>query len=645
MNNNDFEFISSKFEEEGIKAPESLSAENIINGFDKKNVNNIVKINKNKRGVKSFVAVAACIALVITSVAIGGKYLREPVKVNEPVNTASDVKLEGITYFSSYDELEKTIKEIAPDERNIIEKGLGTITNNFSKSADAVSEESAADGLSAPSSASSFAKTNTQVEAVDEADIIKTDGKYIYYLTDDENRTIRIYSADKGETKLVSTIEISDKNDRFFHEMYINGDKLIAIGSYTESKDDYELNTFLNIYDISDRKEPELVKEYAQSGAYSTSRMYGSCVYLISNYAKFYYKKGFIPYVYCDGEKGDLPVENICAVEECKSTNYAVIGAVSLDGKTSKQNTKAVLGVSEDVYCNEKNLYLTGVNYNYGEACDDNYEKTQIIKYSFDKTKVELKASGKVKGYINNQFSLDEKDGKLRVATTASNWENGNEKNYLFIFDEKLEKIGEVTGFAKGEQIKAVRYLGDTAYVITFEQTDPLFVIDLSDPKNPEIKGEVKIDGFSSSLTPVDENTLLGIGYSTKVNEYGGVQTNGLKLVVFDISDKEHPKTLSEKELINRDSPVQYNHKALCINRDRGYFAIPYYSYNDYGDDDSEVENAHNSVGIVRVNNGKIEFTELDCGKEDEVARCTYIDDYLYAVLSESGEIQSFNIK
>ena len=627
MKNNDFDFIASAFEEENIKAPESLSAENVIKKFDSKNVNNIVKIKSNKRGLRVAVAAVACFAVVITSLAVGNRvYKNKVIEANRPAVTETQ-ELDGIVRFESYDEVRKTLKDMMPKDNY---NGFG-VFKNFEKGAELAATEEAADG--ALTNSASFGKTNTQVASVDEADIIKTDGKYIYYLSDEDYTEIRIYSADNGKTKLVSTIKAPKKDDSLFDEMYLSGDKLVTIGYCRNNGENPK--TFVNIYSIKNAEKPELLSEYTQSGSYSTSRLYDGCVYVISNQYCYQYKKDCIPYVCCGDVEEQLPVENICAVEGSTRPSYAVIGAVSLDGKSKKQDTKAILGVSENVYCNEKNLYLAGTEYNENYYTDGG--KTQLIKYSFNKTKVELKASATVKGTVNDQFSLDEKDGNLRIATTARDWDNGKDKNYLFILDENLNKTGEVTGFARGEHIEAVRYIGDTAYVITFEQTDPLFIINLSDPKKPEITGEVKIDGFSSSLTPVDENTLLGIGYSTKENEFGGIQTNGLKFVLFDISNKNNPKVLSEKELDDCESPVQSDHKALCINRDKGYFAVPFYNYGDDG--------ADNSIAVIRANNGKLETTELDCGKTDYIERCTYIGDYLYAVCNESGEVLSFNVK
>ena len=313
-----------------------------------------------------------------------------------------------------------------------------------------------------------------------------------------------------------------------------------------------------------------------------------------------------------------------------------------------------MLGSGDKLYCNEENLYLATTDFKSGSMFASGY--TRLVKFSLNKTKIKLTACGEVRGTVNDQFSLDEKDGKLRIATTVSRAAEGvTDVNFLYILDEKLKQIGEVSGFATNEHIEAVRYIGNTAYVITFERTDPLFVIDLSDPKKPKITGEVKIDGFSSSLTPVDENTLLGIGYSTITNYSGGVQTNGLKIVLFDISDKNRPKVISEKELTDCSSPAQENHKAIVINRKKGYFAIP---INDY--------NGNSSVGIIKIDGRGFIFSALDSKKnfdpkdyydfgeyddyvpynDVEMTRCTYIGDFVYALYTQEDEtLEAFEVK
>ena len=290
---------------------------------------------------------------------------------------------------------------------------------------------------------------------------------------------------------------------------------------------------------------------------------------------------------------------------------------------------------------NENHLYVAGTTWSRGS--DGEY--TELVKYSLNGAEIALESAAKVVGIVNDQFSLDEKDGNLRIATTS--YDGNKNINNLFVLDEHLEEIGRVTGFAEDEHIKAVRYIGDTAYVITYVQTDPLFVIDLSNPAKPVITGEVKIDGFSSSLTPVDENTLLGIGYGTYTYEYEGEEfttAGGVKLALFDISDNSNPQVLDEFTVADSYSAAQETHKAIVHNTDKEYYAIPLivedYNYYYYNRQDNPYASG---ALVIRVQDGKISADNLKADVSAE--RCTYIDDYLYVLSDDTTDIYSFEVQ
>ena len=245
---------------------------------------------------------------------------------------------------------------------------------------------------------------------------------------------------------------------------------------------------------------------------------------------------------------------------------------------------------------------------------------------------------------MNNQYSLDESGGNLRVATTSYDREY-NDTNHLFILDKNLKQLGSVKDFAQNETIRAVRYINDTAYVITYMETDPLFVIDLSNPSNPQMKGEVKISGFSTMLVPVDDHTLLGIGYHTNDASSEGIDwntQNALKLVTFDVTDMSSPKVLDTKIFPNCSSEVQYNPKALLVNFERGDYSIPYnyskdFEYTDGAYRDSETPESRCGLINFRIDGGKInviqDYTSKKFTKEyDDVTRCVYIGDYMYLI-------------
>jgi uncharacterized secreted protein with C-terminal beta-propeller domain len=636
MKNNDFDFIKDKFENEGVSAPEELSEESIRARLEKgTSADNIIKFKpNNKRFFKGAVSIAAAIALVVVSLSVANHYNNKITDNNE--NQPSVQSGEDILYFSSYDEIDKLMKERLSDSDKFYYGSK--YSRNFAKSGDEIVEESASDGATTASSAPSHSETYKQVDAVDEADIVKTDGKYIYVIRDNEQSEVIIFSADNGKTEKVSTIKLKENN--WGKEMFISGKTLVVISTVDgyNKKGNFSSSTLVCTYDISNKEKPKKEYEYTQSGYYTSSRMLGGCVYIVSDHSSFYYYKDYaVPCTATNG--GDyekLAPNDICAVKDSESAGYTVIGAVDItNGKNASSKTKAIIGCAQDIYCNENNLYVAGVNYEHQSYGYSGYylPQTTIVKYSFDKTEIKLAATGKVEGNINNQFSMDEKDGYFRIATTTLS-KSGKDINVLYVLDKKLSEVGRVDGFAKNEHIEAVRFIGDMAYVITYERTDPLFIIDLSNPKAPQILGEVKISGFSTMLVPIDEKTLLGIGYATEESEFGEA-TSGLKLALFDISNPASPKVIDAKELNDTDSPVQDNHKALVVNSEKNYFAIPAW-YDDY---------ANSGALVFNAKNGKINILEKFASKKiAEPDRCVYIGNYIYVVDTYEGIIDSFEL-
>ena len=481
MKNNDFDFIKDKMENEGVSAPEELSEESIRARLEKgTSADNIIKFKpNNKRFFKGAVSIAAAIALVVVSLSVANHYNNKITDNNGHMTGDGSLSYnDEIVYFTSYDEIDKLMKDRLSDSDKFYYGSK--YSRNFAKSGDEIVEESAADGaLSNSSSAPSHSETYKQVDAVDEADIVKTDGKYIYVIRDNEQSEVIIFSADNGKTEKVSTIKL--KENSWGKEMFISGDTLVVISTLDgyNKKGNFSSSTLVCTYDISNKEKPNKEYEYTQSGYYTSSRMLGGCVYIVSDHSSFYYYKDYaVPCTATNG--GDyekLAPADICAVKDSESAGYTVIGAVDItNGKNASSKTKAIIGCAQDIYCNENNLYVAGVNYEHQSYGYSGYylPQTTIVKYSFDKTEIKLAATGKVEGNINNQFSMDEKDGYFRIATTTQS-KSGKDINVLYVLDEKLSKVGKVDGFAKNEHIEAVRFIGDMAYVITYERTDPLF--------------------------------------------------------------------------------------------------------------------------------------------------------------------------
>lgn len=645
----DRDYIKAMFDSDGIKAPESLSEENMLamleaaEAAEAKETEQQSKwepakpaAEKKRETWKPYLSrwAAVAAAAVIALFGISGLF-----DILGPAPDTSAVGDELYT-FKSTREIDKVLRGME----------LELLDGDMAESADAPAE-SAEKAYGAESSSAvgstNHSETYLQVEDVDEADIVKTDGKYIYYVNTD--REVVILEAKDGKTKKLSTIGNSGV-ENYIHDIYLKGDKLITVGKYYKNGSD-EGASGIVVYDISDRTDPEVLYDFSQTGDILSSRMVGDYVYLVTN--DWVYKgQRSVPMCGTYDSLNSIGADDICCVPEPHSTSYIVLSAIDVSsGTKGKSRTKAVLGASEEIYCNDHNLYVTSAEYDNGTGT----YYTRIVRAALSGTDVKFNKTARVRGYAVNQFAMDEKDGYFRIATTSDR--DGMDVNNIFVLDSDLKEVGSVTGFARNESIKSVRYFGDRAYVITYKAIDPLFIIDLSDPKDPEIEGEVMIDGFSTLLVPAGEGKLLGIGHATGDNGYGGEFENGLKIVLFDISDPSEPKILDSKEFEDMSSFAQSDHHALTINKEDGWFAIPYeiYRYNDWpegGDiiieDDAEivedepfVEEMHEAGILVFTANDK--FGSIDQHRLDaaQLFRSVYIGEWVYA-LDAKGDVYSF---
>ena len=425
---------------------------------------------------------------------------------------------------------------------------------------------------------------------------------------------------------------------------------LVGYGNYSD--DDYITTvTSTEIYDVSNPEAPELVNKLSQSGYYSSSRMLGDMLYIVSQ--EYLDETNIIPYTEQNGSKEALPCSDICYTGEPSDASYVIISAINTQNGGKYSDTAAVFGGSSNIYCNEKNMYITSFerDASYGSLFGRGGAEsigmastgtTHIIKLSLNGSEIRVTASGSVDGYTNNQFSMDEYEGNLRIAVTSSDITNSETDNSLYVLDENLNEIGKITDLAKGESIKAVRFSENIAYVITYEQTDPLFVIDLSNPASPTLLGSVEITGFSSMLIPLENGRILGVGYATSQSETGEA-LNGIKLVLFDVSDPTAPSVLSTKVFEDADSDAQYTHKALVVNSEKGYYAIPFNRYNE------SLSRNDSGAMTFTVENDKIVVTNIfinpvDTDDYSYTARCTFAGDYVYS-LTSSPEIFAHEYK
>ncbi len=500
--------------------------------------------------------------------------------------------------------------------------------------------------------------TNVQVADVDEGDIIKNDGRYLYIVnhpgksySDTNGITIvdtesmsRIYRGKivlKDEEVLKELEEEKERykdkeyyteptTDMYIQDIYLDGDILTAICTYNEK-------TYAVIYDITERHAPKEIRRFDQDGSYISSRMVNGILYTVTAYtvrgssAEEIEEKA-IPRVDCDC----LPYSK-CYMEDEDSTRYIVLSAFDTNKPDSKPNAISVLGNGFEIYSTANTLYVYSPD--YGNRDEDGTVKTVINAFALNGTEITHKATGSFKGECLNQYSFDEYGGNLRVAACYYDYRKAVDISCVYVLDEGLKIIGELTDIAKDEQVKAVRFMGETGYVVTFRNTDPLFIIDLSDPTSPEITGELKIPGYSTYIHPVSDGYLVGIGYDGTEED---AKLDTVKVSVFDVRDKTNPKETDTFVIRNAYSLVNENPKALFYYSERNMLGIPVSHY-------AESRNVK-SLQTVTVTDGKIDnhlgyvhySGEYDYYYYSDLFRGTYIGNLLYTI--DNNEVIEHNL-
>ena len=644
-----------------------------------KTLENMINKKSNKYSFVKFLSTCAAV-FVVCVIGLNSLYNKEDMQIavvpdNDPVD---EHKVEEVLIASldlpRFENIEE-LKELLKTEYNYETTMKGEIAFDSVTTNAAVETEGAeASGFrDLTESKSDFSTTNVQVENVDEADIIKTDGKYIYYTVNNV-----LYIVEATNLDIVSKIKIDGEEERFYiSEIYLKDNKVVLIGnSYileepviTNNEQKRVMKSYVSVnrkntvkaivYDITDKTNPKVERDVALEGNYVDSRMVGDNLYLISRNTKYYYdgmKDEEILPIMNDSISGKVKTINctdIIYFKNTEDTSFMMVGGFNINDD-EEVHVETFFGAGNLVYANENNLYLT--RQVYGEE-----DKTIIYKFMLDGAKIKLLAQGEVKGTLNNQFSMDEYDGYLRIATTSyeivapakEDYLDGGIVSYtlperestnnLYILNGKLEEVGKIENLARDEKIYSVRFIGKIGYIVTFKQIDPLFVIDLSDPTNPVVKGELKIPGYSSYLHPYDETHIIGIGYNTKDNGFGGITNANMKMSMFDVSDLENPVELFNVDIGNEyaSSDITYNHKALFYKRAENLIGFPvtYRGYNYNGD--------KNGFVIFRIdleNNEFEKYAEIlnEIYYRTNVKRIIYIEDILYS-LSES-QIISYDL-
>ena len=451
----------------------------------------------------------------------------------------------------------------------------------------------ASNGASQPSS---YSTTNVQVAGVDEADTVKTDGQYIYVVNQDwtaqSQTNVYVVNANAQDPAVVSKIALG--NNTSLAGMYLsqNGNTLAVVGSnygnliaypmvmiaggqtpFYPGYANYGVSSFVYIYDVTNKAMPILEYNYTMSGSYFDSRMIGNEVYVvISQPANLYNGTVVLPAVYNNASSSTIMPTSIYYTDlnDTYFTYTTFVGLNIADASQPPSNMTIMMGGTSNMYVSQDNMYITCPNQNSQDA-------TTIYRVGINGQNLSFQAQGSVPGYIINQYSMDEYNGYFRVATTTSSGSflSQNEQNNLYVLNMNMTVVGKLENMAPGENIYAARFIGDTCYLVTFHQTDPFFVIDLSNPQAPTVAGELKIPGYSSYLYPYDATHVIGVGSQTTIEN--GSENINLKLSLFDVSNINNPTEVANYVVPGNytSSTAQNDPHAFLFSLEKQLLVIP----------------------------------------------------------------------
>jgi uncharacterized secreted protein with C-terminal beta-propeller domain len=469
---------------------------------------------------------------------------------------------------------------------------------------------------------------------------VKCDGKYLYVVSTGRVFIIDAYPAE--DARILSEIDVGGVS-----EIYVNGDKLVVLGS-----------SYVKVYDISDRENPVLKRDVSFNSSYFKSRMIGSYVYIILNSPVW--SEVIIPCISVNGENYVTSATEIYYFEnlvDC-SYNFITIMVVNvLDDVENITSGTILAGTAQDLYVSPNSIYITYTSGYWWWSWTDGTEKTTIYKLSISNGTIEYADKAEVPGRVLNQFSMDEYQGYFRIATTTENvwgWGDSSARNHVYVLDENLSIIGRLEGIAPGERIYSARFMGSRAYLVTFKKVDPLFVIDLTDPTNPRTLGELEIPGYSDYLHPYDETHVIGIGKdAVDMGSFAWYQ--GVKIALFDVSDPENPREISSYVIGDRgtNSYALDDHRAFLFSRSKNLLVIPIslaeineeqypdgvppYAYGEHTWDGAYVFNISTEGGLTLK--GRITHSDENTQpwwywdySPNSVKRSLYIENVLYTI-------------
>ncbi|MEI7667751.1 MAG: beta-propeller domain-containing protein [Erysipelotrichaceae bacterium] len=518
-------------------------------------------------------------------------------------------------------------------------------------------------------------QTNTQVMGIDEGDVVKVNENVLITTSNS-----KIYIVDIKTNTILSTLDYTvDQTDTvslYPQELFLLDNQLIIIGSKSTStqnpntKDDgvyrffwwwgYQ-DTFVQVYDLTNPSQLELSHSFEIKGNYFSARISDGKLLVITNqYDTMLYTQGTEEPDVIEPTVKDV-INGLTVSSIDKGNAYVLPGQegnsfvniMRYDFNTNAEpDLASYLGWIQTLYMNEEALVLAQARYVYNEKTQLGTTYTDLLKFNIDT--LELTAQAEIEGYLLNQFSLDIYKGNLRVALT--NWSNtGGVVNIVAVFNSSLKLLDKITDLAPNESIRAVRFINEKGYVVTFENIDPLFVLDLSNPSAIKVVGELKVPGFSTYLHPVSENVLFGIAEDLELVEYKEgditrISANrlGVKISLFDVSDPSHPREIKSLRILdgNGYTEAAYNHKAIVLDPINNLVYIPFGNYNysstcardgTVTTDCKYTYNYESGIKVLHITETEVELVHTISLQGDEtfnswIYRSAYVDNQLYVL-------------
>jgi uncharacterized secreted protein with C-terminal beta-propeller domain len=629
-------------------------------------------------------AVAAAVALIV------GVVVALPYGGGEGTSSAGP----GVAYavpgelqpFDTCDSVLQYFKDEAP--QYLIERArrgdVATTTAGAGPAERRTANDSSGTTPESSSTPQDYSTTNVQEAGVDEPDIVKTDGKRIVAVA---QARVHLVGIDGGKMTLRKTLP-----DTMVRNVFLSGDRVLVFSGQTAQSSQPGLRwagqqAVLTMYDISDLSDPHLIARLTIDGSVLDARLVGTRVRVVTISspdvdapAPVYTPDGgitekskeelgaavasthvddWIPtYALQDGAGGEVSkgrlVEcaNLAHPETFSGLDTVAVSAFDMGSALQSRQTVGVIAGGQQIYATDTSTYVSTTDW----SRDGSAAKTSLHKFVTASTGASTyQGSGEVPGTLLNQYAMSEYDSVLRVASTVSErrgWTNPRQLTEGVVTtlqeqDGALRQLGQVGGLGRqdNESIRAVRFIEDRGYVVTFRSTDPLYVLDLRNAATPKVVGELKIPGYSGYLHPIGKNLLLGVGQSGLDSGIAPSPTTrrsqvGVQFSLFDISDPAAPRRIDTQTYGGGAAAAEFDPKAFLYWEPRNLIIAPTNLQGDY-----RGRGAFSGLVLLRANaDGLKELGRLATTKAyGSVNRSLVIGDTVYMLTDHALQANSLN--